>query len=70
MARKRTRMYHLPEGEYSDGFLRYLAMAIHVDLLEPEELTFHLENGTTIDQIGFELKKRITKYAKSNSASR
>lgn len=52
-------IYKLPEGNYSLNFIRSLAMAGHLGLVEPSELTFMLESGKNKDLIGSELLKRV-----------
>ncbi len=59
MAGNRIRKFHLIEGEYTEDFIKYLAMAIHLELIEPSELTVMLEDGTNIKSITNLLAKRI-----------
>lgn len=59
VAKKKVKYYHLPEGDYSDSFIRYLAMAVHLNLIEPEQLTFWFESGKTISQINVYLQNKI-----------
>jgi hypothetical protein len=58
MAKKKL-VFHLSEGDYSETFIKILAMAIHLDLVIPSELTYWLENDRTIDRITLELSNRI-----------
>jgi len=57
----KDKSYHLPENNYSGAFIRYLAMADHLKIFEPEELTFMLESGKTLNEIALTLKTRIQK---------
>lgn len=60
MARKKELVFHLPEADYSETFIRVLAIAVHLDLIKPPELTYLLESGKTIDSITNVLGIRIT----------
>jgi hypothetical protein len=66
VGKKKVIKFYLPEGEYSDVFIKVLAMAIHLELLQPSELTYMLETGKTINSITEELGKRIKETDKYN----
>lgn len=51
--------YYMPEGKYDPTFLKALAMAVHLDKLEPEELEYWFEAEWTQVQMSKELYKRI-----------
>jgi hypothetical protein len=51
--------YRLPSGEYSDRFLKCLAMAVHRKKLSPSELAYFFQEGWSQDKIAKELYERV-----------
>lgn len=55
--------YYLPSGEYPPEFLKALAMASHIKVIEPSELEYFLGNAEWgIEKITIELMERVKKY--------
>ncbi len=57
----KEKRYYLPEAEYDPTFIKALAMAIHTEQLEPEELEYWFENEWTQIKMAKELYKRLKK---------
>ena len=58
MADKNNKLYTIPLGNYNTNFLRALAIAAHLKLVEPSELTYMFESGKTHNSIAKELYDR------------
>jgi len=56
MAKK---LYRLPEAKYDPTFIKALAMAIHLNLLEPGELEYWQDEGFSQAKMAKELYDRI-----------
>lgn len=55
----KTKYYNLPEGTYHPDFLKALAIASHLGLMEPSELTYLLNSGTKHFDIANTIMKRV-----------
>lgn len=55
----KTKHYNLPEGIYHPDFIKALAIASHLGLMEPSELTYLLNNGTKQFAIANTIMKRV-----------
>lgn len=55
----KTKQYYLKEGNYDPTFLKALAMAVHLEKLEPEELEYWIDDEWTQLKMSQELYKRI-----------
>ena len=58
MAKKK--MYVIRGDKYDPTWIKAVAMAIHLDKLDPAELEFWYENNWTQEEMAKELYKRIT----------
>lgn len=51
--------YHFPKGEYSPQFLKAVAMANHMGMLDPAELKYWFENNWTQREMTVALYNRV-----------
>lgn len=56
----KIKLFPLKENNYTPNFIMALAMAIHLKLIEPAELTYLQDSGKTLDYVEKLLLKRIT----------
>lgn len=62
----KDKFFRFPDRAFDPTVLKAIAMAIHMELLEPEELAFWFEHNWSNDRIAKVLYKRVTSGRKED----
>lgn len=68
MQRKEWKMYKLPEGEYTIGFIQWFACAIYCQVITPVELV-ELMTKLSNDELAKIFENRVRVYRMKNAGS-